>query len=110
MLNRKQKRALAKREHVSPKVIDSVLHLLKLGEIKAQHLEDGQKVKINVDKILARKSKFQQRYIDYLKEHRNQVFTVEHCEGEYSFIVQLVEDDTEPKWFWHVDDLIVVEE
>lgn len=107
MLNRKQRRAFAKKEHISPKMVNSLLNLLKLGEIHAQHLEDGQKVKINVDRILSRKSPFHDSYVAYVKEHKDQVFTVRHCEEEYQYIVRLEED---PKWIWHVDDLIKVEE
>lgn len=109
-MNRKERRVLAKRLHTTPNVIEAALALLKLGEIKAKKLETGDKVRIDVDRIKTRKIPFRQNYLDFVEAHRQDVFTVEQDTTPYTYIVTLAEDTTQPKWYFHADDLIKVEE
>lgn len=109
-MNRKEKRTLAKKLHTTPKVVEAALALQKLGEIKAKKLETGDRVRIDVDRIKKRKSPFRQNYLDFIEDHRHDVFTVEQDTTPYTYIVTLAEDATKPKWYFHTDDLIKVEE
>ncbi len=109
-MNRKEKRTLTKRLHTTPKVIESVLALQKLGEIHSKKLKHGTKVRIDFVKIKTRKSPFKQTYLDFIEAHRHDVFTVEQDTTEYTYIVTLAEDTTNPMWYFHVNDLNKVEE
>ena len=108
-MNRKQRRALARKLHVPYATVDAALKLMKLDEMKSKILEDGQHVRLDVDKITARDN-LSERFRTFVTEHKRDIFTVEQSTTDYKYIVTLAEDDTEPKWLWHADDLIVVEE
>lgn len=109
-MNRKQRRTLARKLHVPNATVDAALKLMKLDEMKSKRLEDGQRVRIDVDKIIGRKAPLSERFREFIDEHKKDVFTVEQNTTDYKYIVTLAEDTSEPKWLWHVDDLIVVEE
>lgn len=77
----------------------------------------GDKCKVNVERITGRKewSKLNPKYKQFVLDNKNTIFTVQqdkfkpHKDGFVS-IVSLVEDTTEPKWLWCVDDLIKIED
>lgn len=77
----------------------------------------GDKCKLNVERITGRKEwgKLNPKYKQFVQDNKNTIFTVQqdkfkpHKDGFVS-IVSLVEDTTEPKWLWCVDDLIKIED
>ena len=105
-MNREQKRKLAKKLKISYQ------HLLDLTEIKIadmtiEDIPEGSKVKLNVDRILEKESKLNPKYVEWVKANKGKVFTCEKDPTlpEDSKRVMLKEDETEPKWLFHVTDL-----
>ena len=72
-------------------------------------LHDGDKVKIKVDEIINRieetQAQYVQQYLDWIKENKDKVFTVEYDESHPNgLMVCLAEDTTPIKWlFWEGD-------
>lgn len=108
-MNREERRKIAKRWHVKPEMVTAFEQMLKEAT-EAEPMPDGQKVKLNVGKILVNENVLKPAYKDFVREHADDVFTVEKTADNYTHIVTLVEDTTEPKWFWKTTDLIAVEE
>lgn len=72
-------------------------------------LRDGDKVKINIVKIMSRQD-FEsktQKYKEWLYANSDSVFTVRRVNvaREHS-LIELVEDRTTPKWLWWDGDLV----
>lgn len=77
-------------------------------------IQAGEKVKLNYDLITNRPSYagLTQKYIDWIEANKNNVFTVEcvpNYEHKNPVIVQLVEDESFPKWLFWIGDLVRVE-
>ena len=108
-MNREERRKVAKRWHVKPAMVTAFEQMLKEAT-EAEPLPDGQKVKLNVGKILVNEGVLKPAYKDFVREHADDVFTVEKAADGYNHIVTLVEDTTDPKRFWKTTDLIAVEE
>lgn len=77
-----------------------------------QKLEDGDRVKLNVDQIVRRKdySKMQPEYRNFVETNRDRAFTAHlyrKREDGFSAMVELAE---EPKWLFWYGDLIKIEE
>ena len=77
-------------------------------------LHDGDKVKIKVDDIVNRieetQAQYVQQYLDWIKENKDKVFTVEYDESHPNgLMVCLAEDTTPIKWLFWEGDLEKVE-
>lgn len=82
-------------------------------KISFKPLEEGDKVKINLSRIRKNKDykKFSNKYINFLNENKDKIFTVERPAGRlnsWENIWSLVEDISDPKWCFHESDLIRV--
>lgn len=74
---------------------------------------DGKKVKINVDRIMARKIAISQRFKNFVIKNKDKEFTAVDAKSGTKFtglIYELKEDDSPIKWMFYQDDLILVEE
>lgn len=71
------------------------------------------KVKINVDEILSRKRSFSQKYLKFLDENKNKIFTAEYYsrigKSPSKYFYTLKEDDSDIKWIFTADDFILIE-
>ena len=108
-MNREERRKMAKRWHIKPSVVTAFEQMLKEAA-EAEPMPEGQKVRLNVSKILVNENVLKPAYKDFVRAHADDVFTVERAADGYTHIVTLVEDTTEPKWLWKTTDLIAVEE
>ena len=77
-------------------------------------LHDGDKVKIKVDEIVNRieetQAQYVQQYLDWIKENKDKVFTVEYDESHTNGIMVCLAEDTTPiKWLFWEGDLEKVE-
>lgn len=108
-MNRKDKRALAKKLKISYNQLLEMVNF-EIADITVEELPEGTKVRLKTDKILERKEELSERYIDWVEEHKNDVFT---CERDPDFPddskrVVFKEDENEVKWSFHVTDLELV--
>lgn len=89
-----QKLGVSKEE--SKKIID-----------KAVGFAEGDKVKIDYDYIMGKKTAkdLSKKYIDFITANKDRVFTLAKDEKHKSFFV-FEEDESEPKWLWFGTDLI----
>ena len=70
----------------------------------------GKKVKINYDKLFNERMN-SKRYAKFLKKNKDTVFTaILDIDNKYTQMYILKEDESNPKWLFHVEDLIIVEE
>ena len=70
----------------------------------------GKKVKINYGKLFNERMN-SKRYAKFLKENKDTVFTaILDIDNKYTQMYILKEDESNPKWLFHVEDLIIVEE
>ena len=108
-MNRKDKRALAKKLKISYNQLLEMVNF-EIADITVEELPEGTKVRLKTDKILERKEELSERYIDWVEEHKNDIFT---CERDPDFSddskrVVFKEDENEVKWSFHVTDLELV--
>lgn len=78
---------------------------------EAAHIKPSDKVKINLKEIKSSKTykHLSQKYKDFVKDHVEDIFTVELDENfPTGHIVSLKEDATEPKWLFFIGNLIKV--
>lgn len=72
---------------------------------------NNKKVKINVAEILSRKRGFSKKYITFLLNNENTVFTAETYSRrgvkKNDYYYTLKEDDTGVKWIFTADDFIL---
>ena len=69
----------------------------------------GKKVKICVDNFSH--VKLSQKFENFLKENKDKIFTaVLDIDNKYSVMYILKEDNSNPKWLFFIDDLIIMEE
>ena len=109
-MNREQRRAFKKkhgktaREYAADK-------LNKLSQEIENHLLDGNKVRLDVDRIVSRSdyAHTTEEYKEFVESSRDKVFTVrlyrKRTDG-FSAIVELAE---EPKWLFWYGDLVLVQ-
>lgn len=92
-LNRRQRRTLKR--------------LIKSSKPIENAFQDGDKVRINANKIMSRKEwsngSLQRQYRDFVENNRGTIFTVRRYRD--SHMCELVE---EPRWLFVFDDLIKV--
>ena len=110
-MNREEKRKLAKKLKMSYADLMKSLNI-EVVDIKIDQIPEGTKVKINYDRIMNHKDELSERYIEWITEHKDEIFT---CEKDKSLDisdtrVQLAEDDNEVKWLFDIADLILVDE
>lgn len=110
-MNRKQKRALAKKLNMSyADLIESIN--FDIVDMNIEQIPEGTQVKINYDKVMEHKDELSERYISWITEHKNDIFTCEKDTTlpDNSHRVQLKEDSNEVKWLFNTSDLILVDE
>lgn len=111
-MNREQRRAKERRLKsvkgfsAYRKLIDATMKMAATDNM----LEDGEKVKLDVDRITGRTefSSLQPGYQQFVAANRDRVFTAKirrRSQGGYPVVVDLEEDDT---WSFWVGDLIRV--
>ena len=82
-------------------------------KISCKPLEEGDKVKINISHIRKNKDykKFSNKYINFLNENKNKIFTIERPSGRlnsWKNIWSFTEDVSDPKWCFYESDLVGV--
>lgn len=110
-MNREQKRKLAKKLKMSyADLIESINY--QIVDMNIDQIPTGTKVKINYDRIMKHKDELSDKYIEWITEHKNEIFTCEKDEtlSNTDTRVQLAEDTSEVKWLFHTSDLILVDE
>lgn len=108
-MNRKQKRELAKKLKISYQELLEATSF-KIEDITVEDLPDGTKVRLKKDRILEKESELNPKYVEWVNKNAEKIFT---CEKDLSLPedskrVILKEDETEPKWLFHVTDLELV--
>lgn len=75
-------------------------------------LPEGTKVKINVEAIQkdCKYNRMTDEYKTFVEEHKDNIFTVQYDEkfGEHPKIVMLKEDETDPKYYWWINELEIL--
>lgn len=79
-------------------------------KISFKPLKEGDKVKINLSLIRKNKDykKFSNKYINFLNENKDKVFTIERPSGRlnsWKNIWSFTEDESDPKWCFYANDL-----
>lgn len=110
-MNRKDKRNLAKKLGISYSELMESLNF-QIVDMSIDQIPEGTKVKINYDRIIKHKDELSDKYIEWITEHKDEIFTCEKDEtlSDTDTRVQLSEDTSEVKWLFHVSDLILVDE
>lgn len=110
-MNRKDKRNLAKKLGISYSDLINSLDF-QIVDMSIDRIPSGTKVKINYDRIMKHKDELSEKYIEWISQHKDEIFTCEKDEtlSDTDMRVQLAEDDNEVKWLFHVSDLILVDE
>jgi hypothetical protein len=67
--------------------------------------KDGDKVKINVDNYANKKDIYTTKFLKFIDENRDTVFTVKRYKTNSSFWVL----EEEPMWIIHEDNLIIID-
>ena len=110
-MNREEKRKLAKKLKMS--YADLIASLdFQIVDMSLDQIPSGTKVKINYDRIMKHKDELSEKFVVWVYNHKDEIFTVEKDEtlSDTDMRVQLAEDDSEVKWLFHVSDLILVDE
>ncbi len=110
-MNRKDKRNLAKKLGISYSELMESLNF-QIVDMTIDQIPQGTKVKINYDRLMKKKDELSDKFINWITEHKDEIFTCEKDEtlSDTDMRVQLAEDDSEVKWLFHVSDLILVDE
>ena len=107
-MNRATRRKLAKQMKISMKQLNELL-TPQIVSIDLEDLPDGEKVKIKTDQILAKKEHLSEKYIKFVEENRDKVFTVTRYDNgvglDKSQRYTLNEDTSPEKWIFHISDL-----
>lgn len=109
-MNRDQKKQIAKavrKKHgkaISRKQAAQLVNAVDLI-VKASDVQEGDKVKLDYDKISSSKrwEQHSSPYREFVEANKDKVFTVEpnDRDANWGSIFQFVEDTTNPKWlFW----------
>lgn len=74
---------------------------------------NNKKVMLDIEKILSKKRSFSQKYLKFLNENRNKIFTAEYYSrinrSPSKYFYTLREDNSEVKWIFTSDDFILIE-
>lgn len=108
-MNRAEKRKLAKKMKMSYTDLVEALDF-KIEDITVEELPEGTLVKLKTDRILEKREELSEGYIQWVEDNKDKVFT---CEKDPSLPddskrVILKEDESDPKWIFHVSDLELV--
>jgi hypothetical protein len=69
----------------------------------------GAKVKLNAEKIKSRCGCLSTNFTNFLERSKDKVFTARlDVANDYVTMYILDEDDSDVKWLFHIDDLIIV--
>nr|DAI07973.1 MAG TPA: hypothetical protein [Caudoviricetes sp.] len=73
--------------------------------------KEGDKVKLNVDKILSHPIVKRIKYKNFVKNNRDTVFTLENVKGGNNTVFTFAECDDKKliKWHFNIDDLIKID-
>lgn len=110
-MNREEKRKLAKKLKMSYADLMASLDF-QIVDMTIDEIPTGTKVKINYDRIMKHKDELSDKYIEWITEHKDKIFTCEKDEtlSDTDTRVQLAEDTNDVKWLFHTSDLILVDE
>ena len=108
-MNRAEKRKIAKQLKMSYSDLVEALDF-KIENITVEELPEGTLVRLKADQILEKRNELSEKYIQWVEENRNKIFTCEKDPTlpEDSKRVVLKEDTNNPKWIFHVNDLELV--
>ena len=69
----------------------------------------GKKVNINLENFAPRKKS--RKFAKFLEENADKVFTaILDIDNKYARMYILLEDESNPKWLFFIEDLIIMEE
>ena len=110
-MNRKEKRdAVKKLQKVGLKRDAAQTLINQRAALNNPTIEDGDKVKLNVDMIMGSKSwergEFSDGYVEFVRAHVDTVFTARKDENQ-KYLFTLDEDENDPKWLWFNSSLVV---
>jgi hypothetical protein len=110
-MNRKDRRNFAKKLGISYAQLMDAINF-EIVDMTIDQIPEGTKVKINYDRIMKHKDELSDKYIEWITEHKDEIFTCEKDESlsDTDTRVQLAEDTNEVKWLFHTSDLILVDE
>ena len=107
-MNRAEKRKLAKK--LKMKYVELLESLeFKIEDVTVEELPEGTKVKLKAEQIL-QQGNLNEKYREWVEANKDKVFT---CEKDSTLPndskrVVLKEDESNPKWLFHVTDLELV--
>lgn len=107
-MNRAEKRKLAKKLKMKYAELLESLEF-KIEDVTVEELPEGTKVKLKAEQILQQKD-LNEKYREWVEANKDKVFT---CEKDPTLPndskrVVLKEDESNPKWLFHVTDLDLV--
>ena len=107
-MNRAEKRKLAKKLKMKYAELLESLEF-KIEDVTVEELPEGTKVKLKAEQILQQKD-LNEKYREWVEVNKDKVFT---CEKDPTLPndskrVVLKEDESNPKWLFHVTDLDLV--
>lgn len=107
-MNRETRRKLAKQMKISMKELNELLKP-QIVDINIEDLPNGEKVRLKADKILERKEHLSEKFIKFVEENKDKIFTVTKYDNgvgeENSQRYTLNEDNSPEKWIFHIGDL-----
>lgn len=101
-----------KEQNISRSTAKKLVYLSELRDkASAPDIPDGTAVKIDAARILSVHGKKNPKYLGFVKENRDKVFYVSRNDAKSTQTMVVLDGDlTEPRWLFHVSDLIVVRE
>ena len=107
-MNRAEKRKLAKKLKMKYAELLESLEF-KIEDVTVEELPEGTKVKLKAEQILQQRN-LNEKYREWVEANKDKVFT---CEKDSTLPndskrVVLKEDESNPKWLFHVTDLELV--
>lgn len=118
-MNRKQKRYANKHKATKTTAFNRLANVAiktLTEDYDKSRPQIGDKCKINVEKLISRKDweRLNPAHKQFVLDNVDTIFTVQEDKFKsnkdgFIAIVSFVEDTTEPKWLWSVDDLIKVD-
>ena len=111
-MNREQRRKYERqlrRKGVSNEDVELFFKMLASSD---ETVNDGDKVRINVERIRKHPDyeKMNPKYKQFLADNEDKIFTATKTKKGFNrSFVEFEEDSTDPRWLWCMDDLIKVE-